>query len=76
MHWPAFITFASDATIVGLWALVCLLMALIALAADWRRARRRQLDRVGCMPWTPLFLLFATLASGLLLVAIRGWLSG
>jgi hypothetical protein len=31
---------------------------------------------VGCMPWTPLFLAFATIGCGLLLVAIKGWLVG
>lgn len=76
MHWPAFITFASEATEVGLWAAGFLLLAVIALAADWRRARRKQIDRVGCMPWTPLFLAFATIGVGLLMVAVKGWLGG
>lgn len=76
MQWPDFITFASEATELALWAGLFLSLAALALAADWRRARRRQIDRVGCMPWTPLFLTFATIGSGLLLVAIRGWLGG
>jgi hypothetical protein len=76
MQWPDFITFASEATQLGLWAGSFLLLAGVALAADWRRARRRQIDQVGCMPWTPLFLGFATIGSGLLLVAINGWLGG
>ncbi len=76
MDWPDFITFASEATVVGLWAGGFLLLAAVALAADWRRARRQQIDRVGCMPWTPLFLAFATIGSGLMLVAVKGWLGG
>jgi hypothetical protein len=76
MIWPDFILFASEATELGLWAGGFLLLAVIALAADWRRARRKQVDRVGCMPWTPLFLAFATIGSGLMLVAIKGWLGG
>ena len=76
MHWPAFITFASEATEVAFWAAGFLVLALVALAADWRRARRKQIDNVGCMPWTPLFLAFATIGVGLLMVAVKGWLSG
>lgn len=76
MEWPDFVKFASEATVLGLWAGGFLALAVLALAADWRRARRRQIDRVGCMPWTPLFLGFATIGSGLMLVAIKGWLGG
>lgn len=76
MHWPAFITFASDATLVGLWAGAFLTLAVLALVADWRRARRRDIDRVGCMPWTPIFLAAAVIGVGLLLVAVKGWVSG
>lgn len=76
MIWPDFILFASEATELGLWAGGFLLLAVVSLTADWRRARRKQVDRVGCMPWTPLFLAFATIGSGLMLVAIKGWLGG
>lgn len=73
---PDFILFASEATEVGLLAGGFLLLAVVALAADWRRARRKQIDRVGCMPWTPLFLAFATIGFGLMLAAVKGWLGG
>ncbi|MFC3097250.1 hypothetical protein [Alteraurantiacibacter palmitatis] len=76
LNLPAFILFASEATEVGLWAAAFLLLAAIALLADWRRARRRDIDRVGCVPWTPVFLASATIGAGLLLVAIKGWLGG
>ncbi len=75
MHWPAFITFASDATLVGLWAGGFLLLAVLALLADWRRSRRKNIDRVGCLPWTPIFLAAAFIGSGLLMVAVKGWLA-
>ncbi len=76
MDLPAFITFASDATVVGLWSGAFLLVAVIALAADWLRARRKHIDRVGCMPWTPIFLACAFVGVGLLVVALKGWLAG
>ncbi len=76
MHWPAFLRFASDATLVGLWAGGFLLLALFALLGDWRRSKRKQVDRVGCMPWTPIFLAAVTIGFGLMLVAVKGWLAG
>ena len=47
-------------------------MAVIAGIAEWRRGRRRNLDRVGWMPWTAiqvLSLLAMTLAAALALKA-------
>ncbi|MEJ2408447.1 MAG: hypothetical protein P8Y48_03675 [Novosphingobium sp.] len=44
------------------------LVALVAWIGDRRRIRRRNLDRVGFMPWTPIFfwsLLAAVLLLGL-----------
>lgn len=76
IHWPSFIAFASEATELTLWAGGFLLLAVVALAADWWRARRRDIDRVGCMPWTPVFLASLTIGAGLLLVAVKGWLAG
>ena len=76
MKLPAFITFASDATIVGLWGGAFLLVAVAALVADWLRAKRKHIDRVGCMPWTPIFLACAFIGVGLMVVAIKGWLAG
>jgi uncharacterized membrane protein len=76
MELPAFLKFASDATMVGLWAAGFYAIALLALVGDWRRARRRQIDRVGCMPWTPVFMGAMLIGSGLFLIALKGWLSG
>jgi hypothetical protein len=76
MHLPAFITFASDATVLGLWGAGCMVVALLAAVGDWRRGRRRQIDAVGFMPWTTVFVLSASLGVALLLVAAKGWLAG
>jgi len=40
-------------TQAGLWIAAgsALLVAAIATFAEWRRSRRRHLDRVGWMPW-------------------------
>lgn len=49
------------------------LAALVALAAwmgDRRRMRRRELDRVGFMPWTPIF--FWSLLAAVLLLGLGG----
>ena len=47
-----------------LWALAALFAALAALAAwrDQARARRRDVDRPGWVPWQPLFILALLLA--------------
>jgi len=50
--------------------------AALAWYADHRRTRRRDLDRVGFMPWTALFF-WSLLAAVLLLgLAARGWFGG
>lgn len=76
MHWPAFITFASDATVLGLWGGACMAVALGAAVGDWRRGRRKAIDAVGFMPWTTVFVLFASLGAALLMFAAKGWLAG
>lgn len=75
MELPAFLKFASDATIVGLWSGGFFLLAVLALLGDWGRARRKNIDRVGCMPWTPIFLACAMIGAGLLVVAVKGWIA-
>ena len=61
------------------WAVVGTLAALLAgfsALADRRRLRRRNLDAVGFVPWTALFLaglLVCCVAFGL---AARAWLAG
>lgn len=72
---PAWLLFASDATVLALWGAACLLLAAGALIMDRRRHHRDRIgapDRVGWMPWTLLFLLFAVTGAGLLAVSLPG----
>ena len=76
MHEPAFLRFASDATLVGLAGAGLLLIALAAYAGERRRMRRKRIDEVGFMPWTRVF--FVAFFSGvvMLAMAVTGWLKG
>jgi apolipoprotein N-acyltransferase len=76
MRLPDFLLFASDATIVGIWGAAFLLLALFALLAEWRRERRKNIDRVGLVPWSTIFVLCAFVGAGLLVTAVKGWLTG
>ena len=73
MHVPHALVFASDATLIGITGAGLLLIALAALLAERRRARRARIDAVGCMPWTGVF--FVAFFAGVLLLAlaVKGW---
>jgi hypothetical protein len=59
-----------------IWGLAALALAIMAWIGDHRRMRRKDLDAVGCMPWTSVFLL-ALLATCLLLgLWARAWFAG
>lgn len=56
--------------------LACAVLAALAWVMDRRRIRRSNLDRVGFMPWTPIFF-WALLAAVLLLgLSGRAWIAG
>jgi len=76
MHWPAFLLFASDATLVGLAGAALLALAALALVGEHHRQRRKRIDAVGWVPWTALFIACAVSGIGLLTAAVRGWLGG
>lgn len=76
MEEPDFLLFASDATLAAVAAGACLLLALVASVAEWRRMRRRDLNRVGWVPWTTVFVIAFMTGLALLLVAMKGWASG
>ncbi|CAM4020134.1 DUF2306 domain-containing protein [Novosphingobium lubricantis] len=52
---------------------VALIVAVIAIWAERRRFRRKNLDAVGFMPWTVVYLVSFLAASVLLGLAAREW---
>ena len=71
---PAFLLFASDAEIMALWGVLCLVIAGVAMVMERRRAKRVQIHRVGWMPWTGVFLSFAVIGGGMLAMAVPAML--
>lgn len=76
MELADFITFASEAEIVGLWGLAMIGVALFALFAERRRNRVASFDRVGWVPWTPIFMGSAMIGAGLIALAAKGIIAG
>lgn len=52
------------------------ILAVIAWVGDVRRARRKDLDRVGFMPWTGIFFTALLAAVVLIALAVKQWMSG
>ncbi|WP_225871668.1 hypothetical protein [Qipengyuania atrilutea] len=69
-------TFASDAEIAAVWACGFLLVAGIAGYVERRRGKRRDIDRVGYVPWMAIFFASAFIGAGLLVMAIKGMAAG
>jgi hypothetical protein len=61
---------------LALGGLAAALLAAIAWAGDHRRRRRRDPDKVGIMPWTPIFFVALLAAIVLLGQAVRSWIAG
>ena len=76
MEEPAFLLFASDATLVGLLGGALLVVAAVAFLGERRRQKRRHIDAVGWMPWATLSVLTTFAGLTLLAVAATGWLRG
>lgn len=76
MKLPDPLLFASDAELVALGGVVALLLAIVCLLMERRRARRAAIDRVGWVPWTGLFLMFAVVGGGLIALGLPGWIVG
>lgn len=76
MHLPNWITFASDATVYGLWGGAFLLVSAVSVWGEKRRAGRKDVDRVGLMPWRDIAVLTAFVGLALMAFAAVGWLSG
>lgn len=62
---PEWLMFAGDATWGLIWGAVFAVLAAFAFWRDRKRAKRTQVDQVGCMPWFTLsiVLMFAAVAS-------------
>jgi hypothetical protein len=73
MSEPAFLLFASDATLLGIGGAALILVSFAAALGEKRRRRRREVDAVGCMPWTTLSVL-TFMAGAALIAAAGGWL--
>lgn len=68
--------FASDAALLGVGGLVCLLLAALLWLGQVRRQRRNDLDAVGWVPWSGLSLLFFAIGALALMIAGIGLLKG
>ncbi len=76
MNLHEFLTFASEAEIVGLWGIALLIIAVVALFGERRRMKRARIDRIGWVPWTNIFMASAIVGMGLLALAAKGILAG
>ena len=66
-------TFASDAALLAVLGLACWVSAAVCLLMDKRRQKRRkvdQLERVGFVPWTGLFLGLMIIGGGCLAISL------
>ena len=70
MKAPDFLLFASDAELLALWGVGFVALALLCSLMERRRMKRAQIHRVGWVPWTGLFLVFAVIGGGLLAVSV------
>ena len=68
--------FASDAELAAIVGAGFLVLAVITNFAERRRIRRERIDRVGWVPWTGLFLVFAVIGLTLLGLGAIGLIRG
>ena len=71
-----FLTFASEAEILGLWGLGFIALAIAAMAGETRRMKRARIDGVGWVPWRTLFLVGLIVGAGLIVLSAKGLLAG
>ena len=76
MSEPDFLLFANDAELLAMRGGALILLAIIAMRMDRRRSRRRDIDRVGWVPWTGLFVMLAVLGGGMLALALPVVIAG
>ena len=64
---------ASDGTRLTVMGAACWIMAAVAGLMEWRRGRGRagdRLERVGWVPWTPIFMACAMIGGGFLAMGL------
>ena len=66
----------SDFSTMRAIGIVAALIAALAWWGDRRRVRRRNLDAVGWMPWTPVFFVALMVAVIELGLAAKAWVAG
>ena len=76
MKLPDWLEFASDATMFALWGGAFLLLSALAVWGDRRHANRRDVDKVGVMPWRDIAALSTFIGLALMSFAVVGWVSG
>lgn len=76
MHLPDFILFASEATIYGMWGGALLAISAFASWREHRRRGRKDINRVGIMPWRDIGALTGFAGLALMAFAGVGWIGG
>ncbi|MEL1249846.1 hypothetical protein [Aurantiacibacter gilvus] len=76
MQLPDWLRFASDATRFGLWGGAFLLLSALSIWGDRRRAKRKQVDDVGLVPWRDIAALSTFIGLALMSFAVVGWVRG
>ncbi|ANY21366.1 hypothetical protein A6F68_02878 [Tsuneonella dongtanensis] len=76
MKLPDVLLFASDAEVAALAGAASLVLAIGCLLMERRRVKRAAIDRVGWVPWTGLFLMFAVVGGGLIALGLPAWIRG
>ena len=77
MNWlQSFLTFANDAERLALWGAGFLIVALLANFAERRRMKHSRIDRIGWVPWMPIFLAAMVIGGGLLAIALPQVIAG
>ncbi|MXO63521.1 hypothetical protein [Qipengyuania oceanensis] len=72
----AFLTFASDAEIMALWGAAFVALGLLANYMERRRMKRARIDRLGWVPWVPIFLFCLVIGGGLLVFSLPQVIAG
>lgn len=71
-----YLEFASDADRLAMLGGGFLLLAGLAFLMERRRLKREEINRVGWVPWTGLFLTCAVIGGGLLAISMPEVLVG